>query len=72
MSAFKAWASAALFGNIGAVIALGYEFPKQPFCQTHCYVDALSQFQDSVGSLTFATILFLLGLMSFVWFSVRS
>lgn len=71
-SAFKAWASAALFGNIGALIALGYQFPKQPFCQTHCYVDAISHFQDSVGSLTMALTLFFLGFMSFIWFSVRS
>ena len=72
MSAFKAWASVVLFGNIGMMIAMGYKFPKQPFCQQYCYVDQLSHFQDSVGSLTLAATLFFLGFMGFVWFSARS
>ncbi len=72
MSAFKAWANVALFGNLGMIVALGYRFPKQPFCQQYCYVDTLSHFQDSVGSLTLASILFFAGFMGFVWFSVRT
>ncbi len=72
MSAFKAWAAVALFGNLGMIVALGYKFPKQPFCQSHCYVDAMSHFQDSVGSLTLASMLFFFGVMGFVWFSVRT
>ncbi len=72
MSAFKAWASIALFGNIGMIIGLGYKVPKQPFCQHHCYVDKLSHFQDNVGSFTLAGTLFFLGVMGFMWFSARS
>ncbi len=71
MSAFKAWASAALFSNIGAVIALGYQFPKQPYCQTHCYMNALSNFQESTGSLTLASIFFFMAFMSFIFFLSR-
>lgn len=72
MSAFKVWVIVALFGNLGMIVALGYKIPKQPYCQTHCYVDAMSHFQDSVGSLTVASLLFFLGFMGFVWFSVRT
>ena len=72
MSAFKAWAVAALFGNLGAVVAFGYELPKQPFCQHYCFVDQLSHFQDNVGSFTLAGLLFFLGFMGFIWFSARA
>lgn len=71
MSAFKAWAIVALFGNLGMIVALGYQFPKQPYCQTYCFVDAMSHFQDSVGSLTMASILFFMGFIGFMWYSLR-
>ncbi len=72
MCAFKAWANVALFGSLGMIAALGYKFPKQPFCEVRCYINTFSHIQDDMGSLTLAAILFFCAFFGFLWFSVRT
>lgn len=71
MSVLKAWLPVAVFGNLGMLSAVGVQLPKQPDCQTYCFMDALGRFQESTGSLTLASLFFFCGFIGFMFFAQR-